>query len=456
MKDRVRRLVQDRAFGATIFALILLSVGLLAWELSLPEGDPTQVRLSEAQAVITWIFVAELTLRWVAARSTGRFLREYWIDILAVLPLLRVFRLGRAFSLLRLLRLLRLPSLMDRHLRVLGFLLRGRGVEYLLYLFLIAFATVAGTLALAAFERGSLPQAFWTSVFALFSGEYGSEQPRTMEGKLAALFLMFAGLGFFAVVTGTVSAVMVEKLREGAVLSRMSLDELEGHVIVCGWNSGVETLLVELQRSAAFGRQEIVVIAEREGLPEMRGLPDVSRIRHVREDFTRAEVLSRANVQRAAVAVIVSDTAQGRSRQDADARTVLAALTIEKLNPKVYTCAELSNAVNEPHLRMGKVDQVIITRELAGFMLAQAAMHSGAVVLLKDLIQSTVGSSLVSRPVDADLVGTLFEDAVGPVRKRHGLAAVAVVQPDGKLLVNPDRYVLAEGDSLMCLSSGPR
>lgn len=455
MKDRLRRIVEHRVFGATVFALILVSVGLLAWELSLPEGSRLQLQLMEAQAVITWIFVVELGLRWTVSRSTGRFLREYWVDLLAVVPMLRVFRLGRAFSLLRLLRLLRLPSLMDRHLRVLGFLLRGRGAEYLLYLFLITFAMVAGTLTLAAFERGPLGQAFWNSAFALFSGEYGTEQPRTLEGKLAALFLMFAGLGFFAVMTGTVSAVMVEKLKEGAILSRMSLDEVEGHVIVCGWNSGVETLLVELQRSAAFAGHEIVVIAERDALPEVRGLPDPTRLRHIREDFTRAEVLSRANVQRAAVAVIVSDTAQGRSRQDADARTVLAALTIEKLNPKVYTCAELSNAMNEPHLRMGKVDQVIITRELAGFMLAQAAMHSGAVVLLKDLIQSTVGSSLVSRAVDPDLVGQLFEDILGTVRKRHGLAPVAVVQAGGTLLVNPDGYVLCEGERLMCLSSRP-
>lgn len=453
MKERVRKIVDHRAFGATVFVLIVVSVGLLAWELAVPENTPLHRWLVEAQAVITWLFVVELALRWTVCRSTSRFLREYWIDILAVLPLLRVFRLGRAFRLLRLLRLLRLPNLMDRHLRVLGFLLRGRGAEYLLYLFLIGFALVAGTLALAAFERGSLPQAFWDSVFALFSGEFGSSQPRTLEGKLTALFLMFAGLGFFAVVTGTVSAVMVEKLKEGAVLSRMSLDELEGHVVVCGWNSGVETLLLELQRSPDFGRQEIVVIAERDSLPEMPGLPDPSRVRHVQDDFTRVEVLSRANVKRAAVAVIVSDTAQGRSRQDADARTVLAALTIEKLNPKVYTCAELSNAMNEPHLRMGKVDQVVVTRQLAGCMLAQAALHSSAVVLLKDLMRGTVGASLAPSPLDSDLVGQLFEDILSPFRKRRREVPVAVVHADGRLSVNPDGYRLQAGDSLICLAT---
>jgi len=460
-REGLRRLVDHRLFGGGVFVLILVSVGLLAWELALPEGSATHRVLVEVQGGITVVFVLELLLRWLANGSTRCFLRDYWIDILAVLPLLRVFRLWRAFRLLRLLRLLRLPNLMDRHLRVLGFLFRRRGAEYLLYLFLVGFAVVAGTLALATFEPrapglGGLEWSFWSALFSLFSGEYVTEHPGTLGGKLAVLMIMFSGLGFFAVLTGTISAIMIEKLKEGAVLRRMSLDELSGHILVCGWNSGVETMLKEIQETPRFRDKDVVVICSREELPELSFLADPSRVRHLREDFTRAEVLVRAMVSTAEVAVLVSDLSEGRTRQDADARTVLAALTIEKLNPRVYTCAELSNAMNEPHLRMGKVDQVIITRELAGRMLAQAAMHSGAIVVLKDLLRSSTGCHLVNLAVEGDLVGLDFADCLGIVRKKHGLVPLAAQRAGGEVGINPDGWRLEKGDTLICVSGAGR
>jgi len=168
-------------------------------------------------------------------------------------------------------------------------------------------------------------------------------------------------------------------------------------------------------------------------------------------------------VDKARAAVIVSDLGDGRTRQDADARTVLAALTIEKINPRVRTCAELSNAMNEDHLRMGKVDQVILTRDLAGHMLAQAAMHTGAVSVIKDLLHSSVGSRLESLPVEGELVGLRFEEAIGRVLGERGLLPVAVERPQEQearperavpsgMRLNPRGLALQAGDILICVS----
>lgn len=460
--------MNHRLFGGLVFALILVSVTLLAWELSLPEASPTHRLLGDVQAGITLFFLVELTLRWIAAPASGAFFREYWIDILAVLPLLRVFRLGRAFRLMRLLRLLRLPNLMDQHLRVLGFLFQRRSAEYLLYFFLVGFAVVAGTLALATFEYRSgegtsLERPFWSALFSLFAGEYITELPRTLGGKVAALMIMFSGLGFFAVITGTISAIMIEKLKEGTVLKGKRLSDLEDHLVVCGWNSGVETMLKEFQNTRDFREKDVVVICNREELPGRETLRRSDLVHHLRDDFTRSEVLKKANVDKARAAVIVSDLGDGRTRQDADARTVLAALTIEKINPRVRTCAELSNAMNEDHLRMGKVDQVILTRDLAGHMLAQAAMHTGAVSVIKDLLHSSVGSRLESLPVEGDLVGLRFEEALGRVLGERGLLPVAVERPpepggqpqpgtNPEMRLNPRGLELRAGDTLVCVS----
>ncbi|MBI3928713.1 MAG: ion transporter [Armatimonadetes bacterium] len=444
-----------------MMVLIVFSVALLAEELTLPEGSLAQERSLLLQEGITILFVIELSIRYVAMRHRRRFLQEYWVDIVAVLPLFRVFRVFRFLRLLRLLRLFRLTHLLTANTRLFQFLLRRRVAEHVLTGLLLMFTLVFGTLGMSMFEHGPatgvdrLVNSFWATIFSLVAGEYVVQYPLTTGGKLVSLFVQFCGLGFFALVTGTVSAVMIEKLREGAVLKRIMLEELENHVLICGWNSGVEMILMELQNHPTFRERDYIVVAQRDELPEMQGVPNPGRVHLVNEDFTRVEVLRRCAV-RAGVAIIVSDVAQGRTRQDADARTVLAALTIEKLNPEVYTCAELSNAMNEPHLRMGGVNEVILTRDLAGHLLAQAALHSANVAVLQELLSPTSGSTVHPLPVAPELIGEEFGSILSQFRDQTGSIPIAVQCSDGRVMVNPDHHRLQAGDLLLCVGSPHR
>ncbi|MCA9795545.1 MAG: NAD-binding protein, partial [Candidatus Eremiobacteraeota bacterium] len=211
-------------------------------------------------------------------------------------------------------------------------------------------------------------------------------------------------------------------------------------------------ILIELQSSPTLKDREIVVVAGREELPVMN-LPNPGHLRLLTDDFTRAEVLLKANVLKAAIAIIVSDVSSGRSRQDADARTVLCALTIEKLNPAVHTCAELSNAVNETHLRMGGVNEVIITRDLAGHLLAQAALYSANVHLLQELLRPTKGNSLMPFKMPQELVGQTFDSVLTPFYQKTGAIPVAIERADGKVLVNPKTYRLCGDDALLCVAA---
>ena len=447
------------AFDLGVAVLILVSIVVLAVEVALPPGSQLRHTLLLLEEAITVVFILELVIRFLAMRRRSRFLREYWLDILAIVPLLRVFRFARFVRLLRLLRLVRLAQMLTSHSRLFHYLLRRRTGEYLLMFLLMAFTMVAGTLGMAMFEHpeGASPQllvkSLWVCLFSLFSGEYSTDFPASTGGRMTMLLVQFASLGLFAVMTGTMSAVMIEKLREGALLHGMVFEEIEGHVILCGWSSGLEKTLMELQSHSDYAHREFVVFADRETLPDMVFLPSRSRLHLMRADFTRVESLQRANVMKAAVAIIVSDIDSHRTRQDADARTVLAALTIEKLNPSVYTIAELSNAMNEPHLRMGNVNEVIISRDITGHLLAQAAMNSGNSQVLHELIRTSQGANLVHRDVPADLVGRDFGEVLNEIRSRSGAIPIAVQDSAGRVSVNPTRHALAADDRLLCVSS---
>ncbi len=452
-----RRIVLRPSFDITILALIVVSVILLGVEIALPESDPYYAPVETAGDVITLIFVFELLLRFIVSKKKRRFFREYFIDILAVLPVFRVFRFLRFLRLLRLLRLFRVLSLVANQTRILQWLLRKRITEYLIVSALLIFATLFGTLGMAHFQKepsdgaSSLAEAFWMTVFSLVAGEYVDEFPATLGGKLVILFIKFCGLTLFALLTGTISVVMIEKLKDGAVLNRLTLEDLENHIIICGYNAGVETVLAEFQSHPTLKEREIVIITERAERVNM-DIPYPGRVRVIEEDFTRAEVLQRCNVNACDIAVIVSDVSGSRSRQDADARTVLAALTIEKLNPSVHTCAELSNGMNEPHLRMGGVNEVIVTRSISGHLLAQAALHSGSAHLLQELLKPSEGHTFTPSPVPEEFFGKSFAEVLAAHYDKTDTIPIALERKDGTLLVNPKNEILQEGDHLICVS----
>lgn len=458
MADRygwAERLVARPGFDFAVLLLIVVSVVLLCLEVAIPPHDPWHERLLLLSNLITAVFVVELVIRYAASRRRRRFFREYWIDILAVLPLFRALRFLR---LLRLLRLFRAVNVLAKQTRLLEWLFRKKVTEYLFTVLLLIFATLFGTLGLAHFHVAGgagwllLERSFWETLFTLVAGEPVTDFPATFGGRVVILLVQLCGLTFFALLTGTVSAVMIEKMREGSVFQQIQLEDLEGHILICGYNRGVETVITEFQHHPDFCEREIVVITERNELPAMN-LRYPSRVRSIKEDFTRADVLVRCKIETCSVAIIVSEISHNRSRQDADARTVLAALTIEKLSPGVHTCAELSNSQSESHLRMGGVNEVIVTRSIAGHLLAQAAMYSPNIHLLQQLLRPTSGATMLPIRVPDNLVGLSFPDALVRHHQSTGAIAMGVEREDGSLLVNPRAYVLQSGDKLIAVAS---
>ena len=81
-------------------------------------------------------------------------------------------------------------------------------------------------------------------------------------GRLVLLVMMLGGMTVFAFLTGTVSAIMVDRLKNTLEANDMQLEELENHIIVCGWNRGGARLIAELGHADGYADRAIVIIAE--------------------------------------------------------------------------------------------------------------------------------------------------------------------------------------------------
>jgi voltage-gated potassium channel len=432
-----------------ILGLILCSVLLVFLELSAPPDHEHAHTLQHINDMLTGVFIIELCVRFFVEKRKSRFFRKYFLDILAVMPFFHSLRLLRIF---RVLRLFRFGVLMTRRLsRVRGGFWVVRA-EYILILLALIVAVAMGAFSLRIAEGkpggefDTIEKAVWFSIMTVIGGEPIGGNPRTPLGLAITVGLMLSGLTVFGLLIGTVSAVMGESLRNMRFRS-MEIDELEGHVVICGWNRAGRLLVEELLHDKRFSH--VVVISENASLQQdtfFQAMADALYL--VVGDYTRLGTLKEAGVERAAYAMLLADTSkEERSSQDRDARTVLAAMLIEKLNKKIYTVVQLLNRDNEVSLRQVGVEEIVVSDEYVGNIMATVAKNRGIVNVLDELLTAKYGHQFYRGPVPESLHDKSVAEALVLLKVNYDATLIAVdlnaSDPiQGRVRVNPPRELI--------------
>lgn len=439
-------------------ALIVVSVAMMVLEVQYAQTALARW-LERAGDVITAIFVTELGIRFYVARKKSRFFRQYWIDIIAVVPWFRSLRFLR---LLRLLRLFRMGVILTRRLSSVSSAFRGAAREYVIIGLIIVIVVLAGGIGIRVTENGneaftSLSETMWWSVFTLVAGEPVGGEPDTHLGRFFALMMMVAGLTLFAMFTGIVSAVMVNRLRS-LDMRNLEIDELHDHIIICGWNRSTLKLLDEFGKDRDTVARGIVLVAEFEKDPDLTGLSiDPHHVYVVKGDYTQIETLEKCNVTQAEIAIILADRIKPRSDQDIDARTVLSAIIIERHNPDIFTSVELLNRDNGAHLTMMGVEEIVVGEEYTGALLAMATRNRGILRLMEEL-HAHEGNSFFKIDAPPGVVGKTVQEIAGELRAK-GAILVAVYEGEGeavRLHTNPKGSMRVEqGAMLVVIAQAP-
>jgi voltage-gated potassium channel len=458
LKKLCRIVANNRYFNISVFCLILLSVVLMFIEIAVfPQGG-VETWVHRFNNLIVYIFILELLIRLLATGSFPSFLREYWVDVIAVLPFLPFLRFLRIFRLLRLLRMISLLLFMRRYMRAFFYFFGKRVFEYFLIFALIAFVLVFATVSMYHFEYPSggvdgLRHEFWVTLYSLFSAQYTTDFPSTLQGKLVMLVVLFSGMGLFAILTGTVSAFMVERMKEGAIMGKLNFKDMENHLVICGWNDHVPKIIAEFQKEQEYKGLNFVVIAQIPELPDLSPLGvDVTSVYHLNKDFINPEALRFANIEEACTAIIVADTTNNRTDRDADARTVLAALTIEKLNPRIYSCAELIHPENESHLAMSGIESIVLSSNISAYMMTQASMKASIVPFYTELLRTAFGNKIYESGFPREHWGQNFDQLLVEWKTKYDAVLVGVITTDCKVLVNPSGHVVQEGERAIVIA----
>ncbi len=440
--------------------LLLIVVSVVFTVIEVVTTGQTRWWVEVAGDVLTTVFAVELTARFWVARKKSRFFERYWIDILAILPVVRPLRF---FRVLRVLRLFRAGVLFNR--RISGFQGGYRdssGEPFALVLGSVTLVILCA-LVLLLTEGPFNPQldgfeeAMWFAGLTLVGGEPIGAFPQTEVGRWTTLLLMVGGLTLFGVFVGAVSAGMVTRLQRRLEVHELDIDELVGHVVVCGWNQSAATVLHELFAPDTPMQRAVVVVTETE-LP--RGaLPDkdvrVADLYTTVGDYTRSEVLEGLNLQEAESVILLADNLVPRSAQDGDARTVLAALTIERMVPDIYTVAELHSRQNEELLRLAGVEDVVVADFYAGMILGSVQRNRGLMSVLHEILTGSRGNSFQTYTVPTSWDGRAVDELHRVLFVSQRALLVSLEKRDGIAQVNPDPLqVVSAGDRVVVLA-GP-
>ena len=255
---------------------------------------------------------------------------------------------------------------------------------------------------------------------------------------------MFFGIGVLGLFTATIAGVFVEKrLRKER---GMGSYDLEGHIILCEWNDRTKEILKDLRADARAARAPIVLVADIDAKPVVD-----EHLYFVRGDLNE-ENLKRAGIEKAATVVIVGDRSLDHGAQDAKA--VLSVLTIESLNPDVYSIVELASEENVRHCERAHADEIIVGAEFISRVISTATLDHGISTVLRELLSAQIGQDIITVPVPEGLAGRPFFDVFCDLKREHGMIALAILRhAAADVVTNPESDTVVDQDDRLVVVS---
>ncbi len=298
--------------------------------------------------------------------------------------------------------------------------LRGLRSEFGRIVLIIGLVLIVGANVIWLIERSDADNAFFSTNYLVGIGDalwyvivtiatvgYGDKTPITLAGRLIGGILIVAGVVLVSLFTATASSLFVaRRIKEGDTLDA---ETLTGQTVICGWNRNVPRMLAALSKA---GPRDVVLVNEAPNDVVETHLKAYSNLRilFVRGSFTQESILASAGIRQAAHAVIVPDEVSGGTEESEEQRTVLTSLAIKEMNPNIRVIAHVKERENAAHLKRAKADEVIVSDEYTGELLANHVAHPGAPQALAELMSPETAHELEAIEIPQNFIG----GTVGP------------------------------------------
>ena len=276
-------------------------------------------------------------------------------------------------------------------------------------------------------------ESFWFTVVTITTVGYGDMAPQSHLAQLVAMGIMFLGILLVGIMSGNVASMLVEANRKKA-MGLAPLPKLEGHTIICGWKGEMKEILLGILVSNPAIHSTDLVLVNTHQPAEIGDLKRDKRLRGVHFVFgehTERMVLEQARVKKADRVMILAETNSGKSPDEIDSRTVLAANSVQHLNQVVYTCTELIQPHFSRYLKHARVEEVVLSEDNALSLLVAGSLGNGLANVISRFFPEN-GGMLQVLPVPPQLAHGTYGDLAAYFSQMR-LAVVGLVENMGNL-----------------------
>ncbi len=294
---------------------------------------------------------------------------------------------------------------------------------------------ILGGLVLRMLEIGKITEGeapFWWAIVTMTTVGYGDFAPKTPEGRMFAVLVMFAGISLTAMFTAIISSIFVAKrIREEKGLEKVNI---KNHIILCGWNRNADKIIDSIQYLAEAPRKDIVLIndLDEEEIARLKTRYRKIRLHFVAGDYTSEQVLVKANLEVAETVIIIpSDISD--SIHNPDDKTILAALTIKGLEPNIRLIAYLHNRENLTHIKRANANEVVISDDFGAYMLASHVMDPGIPQTVNRLLDNVSKNRFKRVDIPSEFIGKPFDNLFNHFRKKNNSILVGVFSEEENL-----------------------
>ena len=284
-------------------------------------------------------------------------------------------------------------------------------------------------------ESGSITEKespFWWAIVTMTTVGYGDFSPSTPEGRLFAVFIMFAGIALVSLLTASISSIYVAKrIREDKGLEKVNLSD---HIVLCGWNENAESIIDSLRNLSEKDSLHLILVNEihEDIVNHLRNKYKDIDLYFVAGDFTSEEILKRASIEEAHTVIIIPNIDDEKIGSP-DEKTIFATLTIKSMSSTVRVVAYLMHRENLTHIRRANVDEVVLSDDFGAYMLASHVMDPGIPQTTKGLLNASSDERLRRVYIPSQFVGRSFDDLFEYFRSTNGWILVGVYSEEENL-----------------------